>query len=262
MPARPPTPLGAANRDVKQLRRWLRDRAARAADKVFVVEGVRATGALVAHGIVPRAVYVESLARSPVDDAVLVAPGVLERVADVRTSPTVIAVFDRREPTEVHAEVVSASTLVVLTRVNDPGNLGTIARSAQAAGFGGMVVGPGSVDPYNPKTVRAGAGAIGSLPIWVADEEDRVREVLRGVADRGGCRLGADAAGDVDLDDAALVADPLALVLGHETAGLAPLTLDAVVSIPMATGSESLNVAMAATVVCFETARRRREAGM
>lgn len=259
MPARP-APLGATHRDVKQLRRWLRDRAARAADGVFVVEGRRASGALIARGIVPRAVYVESVTQSPVADPCLVAPGLLERVADTRTTPGVIAVFDRPATAAVRDAIAAATTLVVLARVNDPGNLGTIARSAQAAGFGGIVVGPGSVDPYNPKAVRAGAGAIGSLPVWAADEEGHVQEVLRGVADHGGCRVGADAAGPIALDDAPLTAEPLAIVLGHETAGLDALSLDAVVSIPMTPGSESLNLAMAATVLCFETARRRREA--
>jgi tRNA G18 (ribose-2'-O)-methylase SpoU len=124
-----------------------------------------------------------------------------------------------------------------------------------------MVVGPASVDPYNPKAVRAGAGAVGSLPIWVADGEDDVHEVLAEVAARGGVRLGAGADGAVALDAAPLTAAPLALVLGHETAGLATNLagdLDQVVAIPMAAGTESLNVAMAATVLCFETARRVR----
>jgi TrmH family RNA methyltransferase len=261
VPARPAPALGAAHRDVKHLRRWLRDRAARASDGVFVVEGVRATGALIGRGLVPRAVYVESVALSPVATPRVVAPGVLARVAATRTTPGAIAVFDRPAPAALRAAVNAAAALVVLTRVNDPGNLGTIARSAQAAGFDGIVVGPGSVDPYNPKAVRAGAGAIGSLPVWAADEEGHVQEVLRGVVDRGGRRVGADAAGPIALDDAPLTAEPLAIVLGHETAGLAPLELDAIVSIPMAPGSESLNVAMAATVLCFEAARRRREAG-
>lgn len=264
-------PLGARHRDILRLRVWLRDRDARAADGVFIVEGPRALRALTDRGRIPRTVYVDAalgdarrvgLAGTAVEASV-VESGVLDRVADTRSSQGVIAVFDRDPPDTVRAAVSAASALVVLPRINDPGNLGTIARSAQAAGFGAIVVGPASVDPYNPKAVRAGAGAVGSLPIWVAAKEREVHEVLDEVAGRGGLRLGAASDGDLLLDDAPLTASPLALVLGHETAGLDALGLhtlglDATVAIPMVAGAESLNVAMAATVLCFETARRRR----
>lgn len=257
--------LPASNRDLKQLRRWLRDRDARRADAVFVVEGPRALASLRDRAVQPRVVFVEEPAVAPAGlaDGVVawVARGALDKVADARSSQGVIAVFDRPAPADAARAVDAARLLVVLPRVSDPGNLGTIARSAQAAGAGGIVVGPGSVDPYNPKTVRAGAGAIGSLPVWAPTEEAEVRELLDRVADRGGVRLGAAADATTAIDAADFGTEPLALVFGHETAGLAPLSLDATFSIPMAAGSESLNVAMAATIVCFEVARRRREAG-
>ncbi len=249
--------LAGSHRDLKQLRTWLRDRRARDAAGVFVVEGPRTLDALVDRGIEPRVVYVDG---RTAHDGVLVAPGVLDKVADARTSPGVIAVFDRRPDAGTAAVVARCDHLLVLARINDPGNLGTIARSAQAAGFDAIVVGRGSVDPYNPKTVRAGAGAIGSLPVWAPREEADVRDALDTVSSRGGVRLGAAASGSVSVDDAPLDVHPLALVLGHETHGLGGLPLDATVAIPMAVGSESLNVAMAATVLCFETARRRRSA--
>jgi TrmH family RNA methyltransferase len=249
--------LAGSHRDLKQLRRWLRDRRARDDAGVFVVEGPRTLDALVGRGVEPRVVYVDGRTGH---DGVLVAPGVLDRIADARTSPGVIAVFDRRLDAGAADVAARSDHLLVLARINDPGNLGTIARSAQAAGFDLIVIGPGSVDPYNPKTVRAGAGAIGSLPVWAPREEADVRDVLDTVSSRGGVRLGAAASGSVSVDDAPLDVRPLALVVGHETDGLGELPLDATVAIPMAVGSESLNVAMAATVLCFESARRRRSA--
>ena len=254
--------LGASHREVKQLRRWIRDREARAADDVFVVEGPRALRSLLARGIAPRAIYRDARVAGDDEPGVrTVEAGVLERVSDTRTSQGVIAVFARPSANDVRAAIDSAGFVVVLSRVNDPGNLGTVARSAQAAGADAIVVGPGSVDPYNPKAVRAGAGAIGSLPVWAANEEAEVREMLDEVAVRGGVRLGAVAAGAVGIDAAPFAVRPLAVVFGHETAGLAPLPLDATFAIPMADGSESLNLAMAATITCFEVARRRRGEG-
>jgi RNA methyltransferase, TrmH family len=250
--------LAGSHRDLKQLRVWLRDRNARDEARVFVVEGPRTLDALIGRGLAPRVVYVDERSER---EGVVVAPGVLDKIADARTSPGVIAVFDRTFDAVAAADwAVRCDHLLVLARINDPGNLGTIARSAQAAGFEAIVVGPGSVDPYNPKTVRAGAGAIGSLPVWAPREEADVRNVLDTVSSRGGVRLGAAAGAPMSIDEAPLDVRPLAVVLGHETGGIGDLPLDATVGIPMADGSESLNVAMAATVLCFETARRRRSA--
>ncbi len=251
--------LAGSHRDLKQLRVWLRDRRARDDAGVFVVEGPRALDALIGRGVRPRVVYVDEGSGY---DGLVVAPGVLGKIADTRTSPGVIAVFDRTfDDADAAVAADTCDRLVVLTRINDPGNLGTIVRSAQAAGFGAIVVGPGSVDPYNPKTVRASAGAIGSLPVWAPREEADVLELLGRVASRGGVRLGAAASSTLSIDDAPLDARPLAIVVGHETAGLGEFPLDATIAIPMAEGSESLNVAMAATVLCFEAARRGRCSG-
>lgn len=261
-------PLGAHHPDVRRLRTWLRDARARERDGVFVAEGPRTVAALLERARRPAALYIDvddhrDLAARVGEDVVRwLVPGVAQRVGDVRTTQGCLAVFERvAEPVRREA-AERAALLLVLVRVNDPGNLGTIARSADAAGFDAIVVGPGSVDPYNPKAVRAGAGAIDAMPIW----EGAVQPVLEGVAARGGACLAADARGEISLDAAPLTATPLAIVLGHETAGLGqPGPVDGTVAIPMrpspgrtSDGPESLNLAMAATVLCFETARRRR----
>ncbi len=256
--------LGAHHREVKQLKGWLRDKDARNDDRVFIVEGPRALLTLMHRGIAPRSVLVDADRDVPPGigghvAVAYVAPGVLSSISDTRNSQGIVAVFDRVRPEETLVAVSEARSLVVLPRINDPGNLGTIARSAQAAGFGGIVIGPGSVDPYNPKTVRAGAGAVGSLPILSVEKETELQASLDQVSQRGGLCLGAAASGEIRLEDAPLCTTPLALVIGHETAGIEAIRVDGTVSIPMASGTESLNVAMAATILCFETARRQRE---
>jgi TrmH family RNA methyltransferase len=141
--------------------------------------------------------------------------------------------------------------VVVAAGLGDPGNMGTILRSAEAAGAAAVVVTEGSVDVFNSKVVRASAGALFHVPLVV--------DVPLGLlSDLGVPLLGAVAAGGVPYDEAPLER-PCAVVLGNEAHGLpAGLDLDGLVSIPHAGRVESLNVAMAATVLCFEAARRRR----
>ena len=145
----------------------------------------------------------------------------------------------------------AVSFAVVLAGLADPGNVGTILRSAEAAGADAVVLTEGSVDVFNPKVVRASAGALFRVPV-VVDVP------VASVADLGLPVLGAVAAGGVPYDQAPLDR-PCALALGSEAHGLpANLALEGLVSIPHAGRAESLNVAMAATVLCFEVARRRR----
>ncbi len=141
--------------------------------------------------------------------------------------------------------------VVVAAGLADPGNVGTILRSAEAAGADAVVLTAGAVDVFNPKVVRASAGALFRVPVAV--------DVAAGaLGDLGVALLGTVATGGVPYDEAPLDG-ACALVLGNEAHGLPPgLALDGLVSIPHAGRAESLNVAMAATVLCFEAARRRR----
>jgi TrmH family RNA methyltransferase len=141
--------------------------------------------------------------------------------------------------------------IVVAAGLADPGNVGTILRSAEAAGAGAVVLTEGTVDAFNPKVVRASAGALFHVPV-VADA------AIGDLASLGVPLLGAVAEGGLAYDRAPLDG-ACALVLGNEAHGLPPeLVLDGFVSIPHRGRVESLNVAMAATILCFEASRRRR----
>jgi TrmH family RNA methyltransferase len=263
-----PPELGTHNPEVKRIRALLRDRAARRDEGRFVVEGTRVVDAALADaaGRVER-VYVGADASA---DARAVAARAARVGVECRTlAPGVAArLSDTRHPQGVFAVVAAASAralesfgpadlLVVCELVSDPGNAGTLLRSAAASGVQGVIFGPGSVDAYNPKVVRSSAGACFTVPIL---EDVPVVAALEFVgAARGGAkrRLGAVPRGGEPPELLDLRA-PTAFVLGHETRGLdAALPLDARVTIPLAAG-ESLNLAMAATVLCFEAARQRR----
>ena len=256
-------------REVKQLRDLLRDRSARDADGVFVIDGPRAVDGAFDRNAVVRHLYVGEDANASAVDVLgravergvpvtMLERGVAQRISDVRTSPGVFALCDLARATLADLEV--GSLWVVIPAINDPGNLGTIIRAAEAAGASGIALGRPSVDVYNPKVVRASAGAVFTVPIVEGD----AHQMLDALGARGVTRYAAtsnDSPDDPGLsllrcNDADLRHD-VALVLGHETRGLQPLPYDHGITIPMTAVTESLNVAMAATVLLFEVARQR-----
>ena len=183
------------------------------------------------------------------------APGVLGRVAGTVTPQPVLAVvplLDR--PLE---RLARDGILVVCADVRDPGNLGTVLRSAEAAGVQGVICPDGTVDPYNPKCVRASAGALFHVPLVLGGN---TVQVLGQLGTWGVRRLGASARAGSSLWATDLTG-PVALVVGNEASGLPAelgASLDGAVSIPIEGRSESLNVGMAATVLVYEAARQRR----
>jgi TrmH family RNA methyltransferase len=179
----------------------------------------------------------------------------LERALTTRTPQPIVAVAGLVSWSP--AEIVSGATesglpVVVLAGVSDPGNAGTVIRSAAAAGAAGVLFTPGSVDPTNPKCVRSSAGALFALRVGAVGDLDVLRDL-------GLATIGA-AAGGSSPDEVELTG-PIALVLGGEAGGLPEdMLVDVEVALPLEGGVESLNVAMAGTVLLYE-ARRQRNGG-
>ena len=186
-------------------------------------------------------------------------PGVLERVADTVSPQPVLAVVPMvdRPLDELAGPAADGRPVVVCVDVRDPGNLGTVIRSSEAAGVAGVICCDGTVDVYNPKCVRASAGGVFHVPLVVGGAPVTTLETLRATGRR--C-VGAAAGGGVPYTDADLATAP-AFVLGNEASGLPDDllgSLDGLVHIPMEGRSDSLNVAVAGAVLCFEAARQRR----
>ncbi|HEY3943404.1 MAG TPA: RNA methyltransferase [Acidimicrobiales bacterium] len=254
---------------MRRLRRLLLKRAVRRAERAFVVEGAELVRAALAAGSPVESLFVAHGAGASGGVAELVAEvhrqggrvfdlaaGVLERVASTVAPQPLLAVVPALDvPLD---QAVSGRTLVVLcAEVRDPGNAGTVLRSADAAGAGAVVFCGETVDPYNPKTVRASAGSLFHLPVAVTPKVTGTLDALGALGFR---RLGAAAHQG---DDYLKVpwTEPTALVLGNESSGLAPdlaARLDGLVRIPMAGRAESLNVGVACAVLCFEALRRRQ----
>jgi len=238
---------------------------------VFVAEGAKVISAALDAGAPVEGLYCAPQVASDPVAALLVerasragvrihrlATGVMEHLAETVTPQPVVAVVGFVDVAlDALSTMTELSLVVVCVDVRDPGNAGTILRSAEAAGAGGLVCCDGSVDVYNPKTVRASAGSLFYLPVVAGGD---VRTVLEQIGGWGLRRLGAVAGQGEDPALVDLVA-PVALVLGNEALGLPESVepyLDGRLSIPMAGRAESLNVGMAAAVLCFEAARQRR----
>ena len=164
-----------------------------------------------------------------------------------------------RPGADLAEHLAGARLIAVLAEAQDPGNAGTIIRTADAAGADAAVLVRGSVDATNPKVVRSTAGSLFHLPVLTGAGLGEVLEALDGA---GLAVLAADGSGPVGLFDAdELLARPCAWLFGNEARGLAPEALEraeAVVSVPVLGAAESLNVAAAAAVCLYASVRAQR----
>ncbi len=257
--ARPNAPRRASHRELKLLAVLLRDKNARQQHGLFVGEGPRVVDAAL-HARAPvKSVYVVDAstelaqrARAARVEVLTMSANDVVRVGATRTPQPVFALIEMR-PAALDA-LTAASLSAVCVQVNDPGNAGTLLRSAAAAGATAVGLCAGSVDAHNPKVVRASAGACFGI---ATVEGIGAAEMLDALGAAGVQRLGAVPRGGRAPEQFDFTR-PTAFVLGHETRGLsADLPLDGLVTIPIAAG-ESLNVAMAGTALLFDAARQRR----
>jgi RNA methyltransferase, TrmH family len=266
--------LSARNPNVVHLRRLTGRRRSRAEHGQFVVEGVGLVHEALEAGVAIEVIYVDGAAdpggsemdamRSQADAAGVpvrwLADGVLAKVTDAVTPQGAAAVaVGRPLALEQFLDSPPRGLLVVLAGVSDPGNAGTLVRTAEATGASAVVFCEGSVDPLGPKTIRASAGSSFRVPLVAGPE---AFETVRALRARGWPTLGTAGQGGVDLDVIDW-GDPVVVVLGAESTGLSAAVvdqLDQLVTIPMAGQVESLNVGVAGSLVCFEWARRVRGA--
>ena len=229
----------------------------RAADGVFFAEGPKLILEL-CKSCTPAAVYATgaALAKTPALAALQsvttqVAPHVAEKLAGTKSSQGVFALLQTPAP-PTHL-LHSARRLLALEGVQDPGNVGTLLRSAAAFGFDGVLLGPGCAAPFAPKTLRASMGAAGRLPVLVVSDLPAALAALRG---RGVTCLAAALYHSRPLDE--VVTDfpgGVCLVIGSEGQGLtdaAVAACDAAVRIPMTDLVESLNAGVAGSVLLWQ----------
>lgn len=230
-----------------------------------LAEGVQLIADAMRAGIIPALIFFLASARQNPRVAALLeqasragvpawelSPTAFGTLSDTTTSQGVIAVL----PISALQPPTNPSLILILDQVRDPGNVGTILRSAEAAGVDLALLMVGCADAWSPKVLRAGMGAHFRLPLRTGVTGD---EIARWLGSRP--LWLADPHGELVYDEIDWCV-PCAVALGGETAGFSS-QVEALgrgrVAIPMAGGAESLNVAMAATVLLFEAARQRRK---
>jgi TrmH family RNA methyltransferase len=255
-------PLTAGNTRVKEARKLSR-RSVRTERRLFLADGPKAVeGALAVEGCVvevfatPAALaqHAGLLGEAPVT---LVDERALASLSDSVSPAGVVAVCRHLDAPLEHVVSVSARLLAICADVRDPGNAGTVIRTADAAGADAVVLAGRSVDAYNPKTVRSTVGSLFHLPFAI---EPDPAVAVRAAQARGLTVLAADGAGEVDLFGADL-SGPTAWLFGNEAWGL-PDELAALadhrVAIPIHGRAESLNLSTAAAVCLYASARAQR----
>lgn len=242
--------------------RSLSRRRAREEAKQFVVEGVRLIEEAVGAGIIPALVlYTMSIhgdrrarillekINASTRELYEVSDAVMQAISGTETPQGILAVV----PFVSLPMPAQPQFVLILDAVRDPGNVGAILRSARAAGVDQVLLAPGTVDPYNDKVVRAAVGAHFRVPLRVVRTWEEIEQPIHGTL-----RVYlADVHGEMDYTRADW-SRPVALIIGGEAEGASDAArkiATARVRIPMRGGTESLNAAMAATLLMFEVTR-------
>ncbi|MBB6632893.1 TrmH family RNA methyltransferase [Cohnella thailandensis] len=184
-----------------------------------------------------------------------VSPDIIAKCVETETPQPVFAVAYRKPVDREALFAEGAGPVVVLDGVQDPGNVGTIVRSAAASGASAVVLGKGTADLYNAKTLRSTMGTLFYLPVLEADLTELLPEARR----HGKTLYGTSLQATKSCYEVELGRDAW-LLFGNEGSGLSPKVeelVDRPIIIPMTGKAESLNVAMAATVLLFEAQRQR-----
>lgn len=253
------------NAKVKQLIQWQKKRKARDEDNVFLAEGLRMASEAPKGQILELYVSESFFERHKEEKwlkeqdrkLTLVSDAVFERVSDTKTPQGVLTVMKRYEYSLDDIVSQKAPLIMVLDNLQDPGNLGTILRAGEAAGVTGLILSQDCVDIYNPKVIRSTMGSIYRMPFVYHENLIEAIEILK---KNGIQSFAAHLNGKCSYDKEDYTSGT-AFLIGNEGNGLRDEVAEAAdtfIRIPMCGEVESLNAAVAASVLMFEAARQRR----
>ena len=186
----------------------------------------------------------------------VVTPEIFAKMSDTQTPQGILTVLKRKERTLEELLEQPNPCFVLLENLQDPGNLGTIIRTGEGAGITGVIMSAGTVDIYNPKTIRATMGSVYRVPFLYADN---MAEVMDRLHEKGVHTYAAHLKGEVFYDSFSF-REPTAFLIGNEGNGLTKELADKAESylkIPMEGQVESLNAAIATALLMYETHRQR-----
>jgi TrmH family RNA methyltransferase len=251
---------------VKELRHSF-TQAALTEDGYCAIEGVRLLEEALRSGLRLKAVFFSQSARERANRLLpqisthadtLLLPDAVFRSAVVTETPQGVAALVKLKPF-AFADLLGNNPLILgAAGVQDPGNLGTIIRSAEAMGASGVLTMEGTVHAINPKVIRASAGSLFRLPVVKMDSA----EAVRSLRDQGARILATSSHKGIPLDEADLT-EACCIFVGSEGAGISKELIaeaDEVIAIPHSERVESLNAGVAASIILYEAARQRRTA--
>lgn len=259
----------SSNQQIKNIKKLMKSSKERNAQGVFVVEGLRMLREVPAEDLVTVYATEEFVLKNEDIFAKityeLIQDKVLKEISDTKTPQGAMAIV--RQPhydlermlSENHNAPNGKPCLVVLENLQDPGNLGTILRTAEGAGVTGVLISRDSVDVFNPKVIRSTMGAIYRIPFLYFDDISSIMSLLgtRKICTYAACLEGTDFYREELLEG-------VAFLIGNEGNGLSENALhlaECKIRIPMCGQVESLNAAIATTVLTYETMRQRLEGG-
>jgi TrmH family RNA methyltransferase len=266
----PHKPIASKDNSVIKHLRALSDSKYRKKEQVFLIEGVKmveealrdkvgvslvvASPALVQH----HGKGVIKLAEARSVDLLWISEKLMDTISESKTPQPAMAVITMKEHGEDELLAHDSKLIVICHHLQDPGNLGTIIRTAEAASAAGVALTPNTVDPYNAKAVRASMGSILRLPVVRIGDTGAFMKLCK---QKGFQTVAAVVTGDkthFDID----LKKPTAVILGQEGAGLPQditTEVDLLVRIPMAETIDSLNVATSSAVILYEAMRQRMQ---
>jgi RNA methyltransferase, TrmH family len=261
---------GRHNALVKQLR-WAFSRSERTEEGDCAIEGLRIVEEAIRSGLRFRAVFFRESTQDRAErllpqigahvETLLLPDKLFDSVVPSETPQGVAALVRLKESSlEDILERVQVGPIVVLAGLQDPGNLGTILRSAEAFGTAGVVLGEGTVSQFNTKVIRASAGSVFRLPSFVAKTADGMEKFLAGLRAKDVRLVATSSHKGTPLDQADLTGS-LAVFIGSEGSGLPRglmANVNETVAIPHTPQVESLNAGVAGSIVLYEAARQRK----
>jgi len=253
----------SANKQIKELVQYMKKSKHRKADQIFVVEGIKMfleapkdwiLKVYVSESFLKEDIYKEKVKKIEHE---IINDAVFEYVSDTKTPQGILCLM--KMPSYKMQDLFSKKNGVylVLENIQDPGNLGTMFRTGEGAGISGIIMNENTVDLFNPKTIRSTMGSIYRIPFFITSDLKNTMGELK----QNGIRLyAAHLRGTLNYDKADYQSG-CAFMIGNEGNGLSDETAnlaDTYIKIPMDGALESLNAAMAAGLLMYESARQRR----
>ncbi|HHV13547.1 MAG TPA: RNA methyltransferase [Clostridiales bacterium] len=256
-----------SNAQIKNLTLLQKKAKAREEQGVFVVEGWKMFEEALELGLMKKAYVAETFYRELIAekpdyfqsfDYEILTDSVFKEVADTKTPQGIMGLVKKREHSLESIMKAPGACLLLLEDIRDPGNLGTMLRTAEGAGVTGIICNSSTVDLYNPKVIRSTMGSIYRMPFYQSEDFlGTVNEIKK----QGITIFAAHLSGEFYDTEGSFV-KPCAFLIGNEANGLSEEVsreADRLIKIPMAGKVESLNAAVAAAILMYEAARQRRK---